>query len=93
MAVLLALQASGIAGTLPKPVDAARLRSLLEQYAKLANGKLKIEFYNPEPFSDVEDRAVGFGLQGVPLGQANEVGYFGLAASNSTDESRWRSRP
>ncbi len=65
-----------------------RVRSLLEQYAKLANGKLVIEFYNPEPFSDVEDRAVGFGLQGVPLGQANEVGYFGLAASNSTDDEQ-----
>jgi ABC-type uncharacterized transport system involved in gliding motility auxiliary subunit len=65
-----------------------RVRSLLEQYAKLANGKLIIEFYNPEPFSDVEDRAVGFGLQGVPLGQANEVGYFGLAASNSTDDEQ-----
>src|SRR3954465_11019224 len=44
-----------------------RVRDLLQQCAKLPDGKIKLEFYNPEPFSDVEDRAVGFGLQGVPL--------------------------
>ncbi|MBX7201208.1 MAG: Gldg family protein [Rhodospirillaceae bacterium] len=65
-----------------------RVRDLLQQYAKLANGKLKVEYYNPLPFSDVEDRAVGFGLQGVPLGAGGEVGYFGLAATNSTDDQQ-----
>ncbi|MGE4063640.1 MAG: Gldg family protein [Rhodospirillaceae bacterium] len=65
-----------------------RVRDLLQQYAELANGNLKIELYNPEPFSDVEDRAVGFGLQAVPLGQLGEVGYFGLAATNSTDDQQ-----
>jgi ABC-type uncharacterized transport system involved in gliding motility auxiliary subunit len=65
-----------------------RVRDLLQQYAKLADGKIKLEFYNPEPFSDVEDRAVGFGLQGVPLGAGGEVGYFGLAATNSTDDQQ-----
>ncbi len=65
-----------------------RVRNLLEQYAKVAKGKLKIEYYNPEPFSDVEDRAVGFGLQGIPLGRGADVGYFGLAATNSTDDEQ-----
>ncbi|MGE3475863.1 MAG: Gldg family protein [Rhodospirillaceae bacterium] len=65
-----------------------RVRDLLQQYSELANGKIKIELYNPEPFSDVEDRAVGFGLQAVPLGQLGEVGYFGLAATNSTDDQQ-----
>ncbi len=65
-----------------------RVRDLLQQYAELANGNLKIELFNPEPFSDVEDRAVGFGLQAVPLGQLGEVGYFGLAATNSTDDQQ-----
>jgi ABC-type uncharacterized transport system involved in gliding motility auxiliary subunit len=65
-----------------------RVRDLLQQYAELANGKIKVELYNPEPFSDVEDRAVGFGLQAVPLGQLGEVGYFGLAATNSTDDQQ-----
>jgi ABC-type uncharacterized transport system involved in gliding motility auxiliary subunit len=65
-----------------------RVRDLLQQYAKLAGGKLKVEYYNPQPFSDVEDRAVGFGLQGIPLGSGGEVGYFGLAATNSTDDQQ-----
>ena len=40
---------------------------------------------DPEPYSDAEDRAVADGLQGVPLNQAGEVGYFGLSGSNSMD--------
>ncbi|MDX2224521.1 MAG: Gldg family protein [Rhodospirillaceae bacterium] len=65
-----------------------RIRDLLQQYSTLAGGNLKVEYYDPEPFSDVEDRAVGFGLQAVPLGQSGEVGYFGLAATNSTDDQQ-----
>ncbi|MBL8645462.1 MAG: Gldg family protein [Rhodospirillaceae bacterium] len=65
-----------------------RVRDLLQQYAGLAGGKLKVEYFNPEPFSDTEDRAVGFGLQAVPLGQSGEVGYFGLAATNATDDQK-----
>ena len=65
-----------------------RVRDLLQQYAVLAEGKLKVEYFNPEPFSDTEDRAVGFGLQAVPLSQGGEVGYFGLAATNSTDDQK-----
>ncbi len=66
----------------------ARVRDLLQQYSKLAKGMIKLELYSPEPFSDVEDRAVGFGLQGLPLNQQGEVGYFGLAATNSTDDEQ-----
>ena len=65
---------------------AARVRELLERYASLAGGEIRLEVYNPEPFSDAEDRAVGFGLQGVPLGNAGEQVYFGLAGTNSTDD-------
>lgn len=65
-----------------------RVRELLQQYADLAKGRIKIEYENPEPFSDTEDRAVGFGLQAVPLGRNGEVGYFGLAATNSTDDQK-----
>jgi len=65
-----------------------RVRDLLRQYADLSNGTIKVELYNPEPFSDVEDRAVGFGLQGLALNQSGETGYFGLAATNSTDDQQ-----
>src|SRR5262249_48945692 len=39
-----------------------RVRDLLQQYSKLSKGSIHVELYNPEPFSDVEDRAVAFGL-------------------------------
>lgn len=64
-----------------------RVRDLLQQYGKLSGGKIQLELYSPEPFSDAEDRAVGFGLQSLPLSQEGEVGYFGLAATNSTDDT------
>jgi ABC-type uncharacterized transport system involved in gliding motility auxiliary subunit len=67
-------------------VYAQRVRELLDQYVAASRGKLRLEVYNPQPFSDVEDRAVAFGLQGVPLDRAGEQVYFGLAATNSTDD-------
>ena len=44
-----------------------------------------MQFIDPEPFSDAEDRAVAAGLDGVRLGTEGEKGYFGLVATNSTD--------
>src|SRR5262252_5864830 len=69
-------------------VYAQRVRELLDQYDAAARGKIRLEVYNPLPFSDVEDRAVAFGLQGVPLDVAGEQVYFGLAATNSTDDQQ-----
>ena len=63
-----------------------RIRDILKQYSSISDGMLQIQYFDPEPFSDVEDRAVGFGLQAVPLGPGGEAGYFGLAATNSTDD-------
>jgi ABC-type uncharacterized transport system involved in gliding motility auxiliary subunit len=69
-------------------VYAQRVRELLDQYVAAAHGKIRLEVYNPLPFSDAEDRAVAFGLQGVPLDVADEQVYFGLAATNSTDDQQ-----
>ena len=44
-----------------------RVREMLREYAALAPGKIRLEFHSPEPFSEDEDRAAGYGLQGVPL--------------------------
>ncbi len=63
----------------------AHVRELLERYVTLSNGVVRLELLDPEPFSDAEDRAVADGMQGVPLNQAGEQGYFGLAGSNTTD--------
>jgi len=67
---------------------AQRVREMLEEYASLAGGKLRVEMLDPIPYSAVEDRAVAFGLQGVPIDQGGEQVYFGLAATNSTDDQQ-----
>ena len=67
---------------------ADHVREMLLNYASLSGGKVKIETYDPEPFSDTEDRAVAFGLQGVPVDNAGNQVYFGLAGNNLEDDER-----
>ncbi|BBK40276.1 hypothetical protein STVA_02960 [Allostella vacuolata] len=67
---------------------ATRVRELLDEYSALSGGKIRVEQLNPLSFSDEEDRAVAFGLQGVPITQGGEQVYFGLAATNSTDDEQ-----
>ncbi len=63
-----------------------RIRELLDRYRDISGGKVQVEILNPEPFSAAEDRATAAGLQGIPLNNAGDLGYFGLAGSNSTDD-------
>ena len=65
---------------------AKNVQELLERYVQLSNNRIKLELVRPEPFSPEEDRAVGFGLHGVPITQAGNLGYFGLAGTNTTDD-------
>ncbi len=65
---------------------AKRVRELLETFKSAAGGKIKLKIINPEAFSVEEDEAVKLGIQGIPLDQSGESGYFGLAATNSTDD-------
>ncbi len=65
---------------------AARVRELIEQYVGLAGGRIHLEIHRPEPFSEEEDLAVSLGLQGLPVNQAGDLGYFGLVGTNSTDD-------
>src|SRR5262249_292947 len=69
-------------------VYARRVRELLDQYVASAHGKIRLEVFDPQPFSTVEDQAVAFGLQAVPLNGQGEQVYFGLAGTNSTDDPR-----
>ncbi len=62
-----------------------RVQDMLEEFATRANGKIRLELLDPLPFTDVEDRAVAYGLKGVPVDQTGETVYFGLAGVNSTD--------
>ena len=65
---------------------ADRVGALLEEYRRIAGDKLTVHVIDPEPFSDEEDRAVGYGLRGVPLGLDEGIFYFGLAGTNSVDD-------
>ena len=67
---------------------ADRISEMLREYASASGGKIRLEFYDPEPFSPTEDRAVAYGLQGVPIDQSGEQVYFGLAGSNLLDDER-----
>jgi ABC-type uncharacterized transport system involved in gliding motility auxiliary subunit len=62
---------------------AGRVRSLLDSYVAAANGKIIMEVIDPRPFSEDEDRAVAFGIDGFN-GAGGERLFFGLAATNST---------
>lgn len=62
-----------------------RVSELLDEYEAASNGKLTVIRIDPEPFSEEEDQAVEFGMRGVPVNSANELVYFGIAGTNSTD--------
>ncbi|MGY9054388.1 MAG: GldG family protein [Alphaproteobacteria bacterium] len=77
---------SRIAEELPDiGVYAQRVRDMLEEYASIANGKIRLEILDPQPFTDQEDHAVAVGIQGVPIDQGGDLVYFGLSGTNSTD--------
>ena len=61
---------------------------MLNEYAAAAHGMLRINRYDPEPFSETEDRAMADGLQGVPLSADGQKVYFGLAGTNLLDDDR-----
>ncbi len=67
---------------------ADRVRAMLREYVAASRGGLRLEVFDPEPFSEVEDRALALGLQGVPLDGGGEQVFFGLAAVNMLDEER-----
>jgi ABC-type uncharacterized transport system involved in gliding motility auxiliary subunit len=63
---------------------AARVREMLEELAANApDGKLVLNFIDPLPFSEEEDRAEQLGLQAADIGTGGDPVYFGLAGTNS----------
>ncbi|MDE2574184.1 MAG: Gldg family protein [Rhodospirillales bacterium] len=67
---------------------ADHVREMLGQYAALSHGMVRLQYFDPEPFSATEDQALGYGLQGVPIDQTGEQVYFGLAGTNLLDGER-----
>lgn len=66
----------------------ARVRDMLLEYQAHSSGLLELNIIDPEVFSEEEDQAVASGLQGVPLNNAGERGYFGLVGTSSTDDEK-----
>ncbi|MBF8288107.1 MAG: hypothetical protein HW381_1215, partial [Candidatus Rokubacteria bacterium] len=64
----------------------ARVKELLEQYAGLSGGRIKLQVFDPANYSPEEDQAVAYGLQGLRLNRAGDRAYLGLVASNTTDD-------
>jgi ABC-type uncharacterized transport system involved in gliding motility auxiliary subunit len=60
-----------------------RVEELLEEFAEAANGNLHINVIDPQPFSEEEERATGFGIEGVSLNIGAEAIYLGLAGTNA----------
>ncbi len=65
---------------------ANRVREFLEEFKLHSNGKLNLNVIDPLAFSEEEDRATQFGLQGVSLGLNSDTIYFGLAGTNAVDD-------
>lgn len=66
-------------------VYGTRVKDFLTEIADLSKGKVKLRILDPEPFSEIEDEAVGLGLQGVPIDNAGTKVYFGLVGTNTLD--------
>ena len=63
----------------------SRIENLLREYERLSDGNIKLQIIEPELFSEDEDQAVGYGLQGFAVSATGELAYFGLVGTNSVD--------
>jgi ABC-type uncharacterized transport system involved in gliding motility auxiliary subunit len=65
---------------------ADRVDDLLEQFRRESDGKINLVRIDPEPFSDEEDRAVAYGMRGIPVDENDNTLYFGLVGTGSTGQ-------
>jgi ABC-type uncharacterized transport system involved in gliding motility auxiliary subunit len=65
---------------------AGRIRDMLRELAQASNGKLTVTEIDPIPFSDEEDRATQFGLQGIRLDGTTDPVFMGIAGANSVGD-------
>ena len=63
-----------------------RIRDMLDEYAASSGGLIKLKVIDPEPFSEAEDQAVGFGIRQIPMSASGEMGYLGVAGTNTADD-------
>ena len=65
---------------------AERVKALLEAFQQASDGKLKLRFVNPEPFSAGEDDAITSGITSIQTEGIDPL-YFGLAGTNLVDDT------
>ena len=64
-----------------------RVRELLMSYKKISNKNITVEIIDPRPFTDQEDLANVYGIQGLQLNEEGERFYFGAVFTNSVDDT------
>ncbi len=64
---------------------ANRIQELLQEITNSAGGSINLSIIDPLPFSEEEDRAAQFGLQGVAIPGGADTVYMGLAGTDSVD--------
>ncbi|MEE8467691.1 MAG: GldG family protein, partial [Planctomycetota bacterium] len=65
---------------------ARRVRELLEEFEKAADGLLVLQVIDPEPYSEAEELALSYGIRGQLINAGGDMLYLGLAATNDIDE-------
>lgn len=66
-------------------VYSRQVSEVLTNFQQISGGKVRLQTVEATPFSVGEDEALGFGLQGFPLTNSGDRGYFGLVGTNSLD--------
>lgn len=67
-------------------VYGARVRELLQTYARRSGGKVRIVEVDPVRFTDAEDEAVAAGLQPIQLEPGADPIFLGVTGVNAVDE-------
>lgn len=79
------------AGTAKTPflrAYAGRVRDMLRDFAGQSNGRIRFTEVDPVPFSDEEDRATQYGLQGIRLDNSSDPVFMGIAGTNSIGDQQ-----
>jgi ABC-type uncharacterized transport system involved in gliding motility auxiliary subunit len=63
-----------------------RVKDMLRVIETTSGGKVTLAIKDPKPFSEIEDKAVELGMQGVPVDESGAKVYFGLAAKSGDKE-------
>lgn len=65
---------------------ALRVKDMLRVIETTSKDKVELTIKDPKPFSEIEDKAVELGLQGIPVDDSGAKVYFGLAAKSGDKE-------